>query len=148
MPELSRRRSRDVHQECWHIFYGDVRVGTITERAGVPHDVGQWGWQCGFYPLTHRGKHAEGVAATFDAARKMFEAAWKAYLPKCTSDDFEEYRRQLARTAWKYAMHEAGAKMPTQLPSGRSQCFCGAPIDIASSSRHVYEAHMTVEPSL
>ena|ERR1700704_5229667 len=148
MPELSRRRSRDVHQECWHIFYGDVRVGTITERAGVPHDVDQWGWQCGFYPLTHRGKHAEGVAATFDAARKMFEAAWKAYLPKCTSDDFEEYRRQLARTAWKYAMHEAGAKMPTQLPSGRSQCFCGAPIDIASSSRHVYEAHMTVEPSL
>jgi hypothetical protein len=125
MPELSRRRSRDVHRECWHIFYDDVRVGTITERAGVPHDVDQWGWQCGFYPLTHRGEHAEGTAASFEQARADFVAAWTEYLPKCAPTDFEEYRRQRARTAWKYAMHDAGAKMPTQLPSGRSRCSCG-----------------------
>jgi hypothetical protein len=31
--------SKDTHQECWHIFYSDVHVRIITERAGVPHDV-------------------------------------------------------------------------------------------------------------
>jgi hypothetical protein len=39
-------------------------------------------------------------------------------------------------------MHDAGMKMRTSLPSGRSQCFCGAAIDIAGIDRHVYEAHM------
>src|SRR3981189_3246865 len=131
MPELSRRRSREAHHESWHIFYSDVHVGTITERAGVPHDVDQWGWQCGFYPLTHRHEHAEGTAASFNQARDAFGAAWKAYLPKCPPSDFEECRRQRARTARNYAMHDAGMKMPTSLPSGRSQCFCGAAIDIA-----------------
>ena len=109
MPALTRRRAKDVHHECWHILYGDVRVGTITERAGVPHDVDQWGWRCGFYPVTHRGEHTDGTAETFEQARDAFEAAWKAYLPKCTPADFEEYRRQRARTAWNYAMHDAGA---------------------------------------
>ena len=28
----------------------DVRVGTIGQRAGVPVDVDQWQWSCGFYP--------------------------------------------------------------------------------------------------
>jgi hypothetical protein len=140
MPKLSRRRSREAHQECWHIFYGAVRVGTITERAGVPHDVDQWGWCCGFYPMTHRGVHDEGTAASFNHARDAFEAAWKDYLPKCTADDFEEYRRQRAWTAWKYAMFDAGMKMPTQLPGKLARCFCGAAI---GADRHVYEAHMT-----
>jgi hypothetical protein len=148
MPALTRRRAKDAHQECWHIFYGDVHVGTITERAGVPHDVDQWGWDCGFYPVTHRREHAEGTAVSLEQARADFEAAWTDYLPKCTPADFKEYRRQRAWTAWKYAMHDTGTKMPTLVQSGRSRCFCGAPIDIASSSRHVYEAHITVEASL
>jgi hypothetical protein len=147
MPTLTRRRAKDTHQECWHICYGDVRVGTITERAGVPHDVDQWGWQCGFYPLSHRGEHAEGTAGSFKQARADFEAAWTEYLLKCTPADFLEYRRQRARTAWKYEMHDTGTKMPTSLPNGRSQCFCGAVIDIAGTDQHVYDAHMT-EPSL
>jgi hypothetical protein len=29
MPALTRRRSTDAREECWHIYYGDVRVGTI-----------------------------------------------------------------------------------------------------------------------
>src|SRR5260370_11632558 len=66
MPALTRRRAKDAHQECWHIFYGDVHVGTITERAGVPHDVDQWGWDCGFYPVTHRLEHADGTAVTLE----------------------------------------------------------------------------------
>ena len=82
MPELTRRRSREAHQECWHIYYGDVRVGTITERAGVPHDVDQWGWQCGFYPLTHRHEHAEGTAASFNQARDAFGRNFRRLLNK------------------------------------------------------------------
>jgi hypothetical protein len=50
MPILTRRRSRDAHQEVWHVFYSDVRVGSIGQRAGVAVDVDQWGWTCGFYP--------------------------------------------------------------------------------------------------
>jgi hypothetical protein len=50
MPALTRRRSTDAREECWHIFYGDVHAGTIAIRSGVPHDEDQWGWSCGFYP--------------------------------------------------------------------------------------------------
>jgi hypothetical protein len=39
MPTLSRRRSDNPHQITWHVHYGDLHVGTIGERAGVPVDV-------------------------------------------------------------------------------------------------------------
>src|SRR5712664_2370295 len=38
MLELARRRSTDAREECWHVYYGDVRVGTIAIRSGNPHD--------------------------------------------------------------------------------------------------------------
>jgi hypothetical protein len=50
MLELSRRRSTDAREECWHIYYGDVHVGTIAIRSGNPHDEDPWEWYCGFYP--------------------------------------------------------------------------------------------------
>jgi hypothetical protein len=34
MPELSRRRSTDAREECWHIYYGDIHAGTIAIRTG------------------------------------------------------------------------------------------------------------------
>jgi hypothetical protein len=49
MPKLTRRRDPEGHQEVWHVYYGDVKVGTIGQRAGVPVGVDQWGWSCGFY---------------------------------------------------------------------------------------------------
>jgi hypothetical protein len=45
-------------------------------------------------------------------------------------------------TAWKYAMWDAGCKLPTQTAEGRSRCFCGAEITIANIDEHVYAAHM------
>ena len=30
--------------ECWHVYYGDVHVGTIGIRSGVPVDRDQWSW--------------------------------------------------------------------------------------------------------
>ena len=34
------------------------------------------------------------------------------------------------------------ALLPTQTADGRSRCFCGAEITIATTEPHVYEAHM------
>src|SRR5450631_3766041 len=42
MPELTRRRSTDAREECWHFYYGDVQTGTITIRSGNPHDEDPW----------------------------------------------------------------------------------------------------------
>ena len=80
MPRLTRRREKDRHQECWHVFFDNVQVGTISERAGVPVEVDQWGWHCGFAPVIDRGLRAGGTSATFEKAR--------AYLPRYTDADF------------------------------------------------------------
>jgi len=37
-------------QDCWHVYYGDVHVGTIARRVGCPQHVDQLEWRCGFYP--------------------------------------------------------------------------------------------------
>jgi hypothetical protein len=39
MPELTRRRYPDAAEECWHVYYGDVCVGTIALRSGNPTDT-------------------------------------------------------------------------------------------------------------
>jgi hypothetical protein len=70
-----------------------------------------------------------------------FEAAWRVYLPNCTDADFEAYRRQRAWTRWQYTMQELGRKLPTEIPEGRSRCFCGAVIDVATMGDHVYARH-------
>ena len=35
MPELTRRRSTDAPEECWHVYYGDVHAGTIAIRLAA-----------------------------------------------------------------------------------------------------------------
>jgi hypothetical protein len=140
MPTLTRRRYPE-RQDCWHVYYGDVQVGTIARRTGCPVDVDQWEWSCGFYPGIEPGGHRSDTAVDFDQARAHFEAAWRAILPGVTDADFGKWRYQRDATAWKYAMWAAGKKLPTQLPSGRSQCYCGASIDIAGIGEHVRTAH-------
>jgi hypothetical protein len=44
MPKLTRRRNLDAADQCWHIYFGDVHVGTIAIRAGMPHHEDPWGW--------------------------------------------------------------------------------------------------------
>jgi hypothetical protein len=80
VPALTRRRSTDAREECWHIYYGDVHAGTIAIRSGIPYDEDPWGWHCGFYPGSHPGEHQSGTAPTFDHALSDFEEAWKAFL--------------------------------------------------------------------
>jgi hypothetical protein len=79
MPMLTRRRSPDAKEDCWQIFYGDVRVGTIAKRIGIPRDQHLWGWTCGFYPGGH--------------PRAGFEAAGRVFLAKRTEADFQSLAR-------------------------------------------------------
>jgi hypothetical protein len=142
MPALTRRRSAAAPQETWHIYYGDLRIGSIGKRAGVPVDVEQWGWRCAFYPGMRPGGDRHGSAETFEEARSAFEVAWREVLPGLEKGAFNDYRRDLALHNWKYAMWDAHCRLPTQIPSGISQCFCGAEISIDNVRAHVYAAHM------
>jgi hypothetical protein len=142
MTSLTRRRDPDSREEAWLIFYGDVHVGTIGRRSGNPTGTDAWDWRCGFYPGSDPGDSTGGTAADFDQARDAFERAWTIFLSKRTEADFEEWRRDRASTAWKYAMWDAGCKLPTQMANGRSRCFCGVEITIADADAHIYSQHM------
>jgi hypothetical protein len=61
MTALTRRRNPEAPDERWHIYYGDVRVGTIATKTGAPFGVDQWGWDCGFYPGSHPREHMAGI---------------------------------------------------------------------------------------
>ena len=108
MPELTRRRSTDAREECWHVYHGDVLAGTIPIRNGNPHDEDPWEWHCGFYPGCHPGEHQNGTAASFEEAGADFEEAWQVFLAKRTEADFQAWRDEQDWTARKYAMRQAG----------------------------------------
>jgi hypothetical protein len=80
MPALTRKRIND-QPERWHVHYAGVRVGMIVERSGVANRAEPWEWHCGFYPGSDPGDQRYGRAASFEAARAAFEAAWREYLP-------------------------------------------------------------------
>jgi hypothetical protein len=142
MRTLTRRRATSDHNETWHVYYGDVRVGTIGQRAGVPVDVDEWGWSCGFYPGLEPRQHLSGSAATFEAARVAFDEAWSGLLPQIPEGAFDEWKRSRAFDLWIKCMWADGKPLPTQTASGRSACFCGAPVDLQTMSQHIYDQHM------
>ena len=130
MPSLTRRRADNPHQVTWHVYYGDVHVGTIGERAGVPVDVDKWHWSCGFYPGLHPGQHRSGTTATFEEARAGFEADWKALLPEMIPDGaFEEYRHDRDQRAEMRAIHARSEKLPSEVFSSMMRCVCGVQFD-------------------
>jgi hypothetical protein len=112
MPELTRRRNPDAREECWHVYYGDVRVGTIAIRTGMPHHEDPWGWSCCFYPGCHPGECTDGTAATFDQARADFEQAWAVFLSNRIDADFQAWRDERDWTAEKYRRFDRGERMP------------------------------------
>ncbi|WOH53820.1 hypothetical protein [Bradyrhizobium sp. sBnM-33] len=99
MIELIRRR--DPHRpDRWKIYFGDVCIGDIGPRAGVPTTVDQLEWYCGFVPPAHRGVDAGGTAIDLHDARQKFEVAWRKLRTAFTDDDFAAYRYARAWTAW------------------------------------------------
>jgi hypothetical protein len=141
MPTLTRRRD-GYRKDCWRIYFGDVHVGDIDPRAGVPTSVDQWEWYCGFGPPARRGLKAAGTAVDLPDAREKFKAAWRELSPTFTDDDFAAYRYERAWTEWKVRMQETRHKLPTQVSRGRSRCFCGASIGINDMAAHVRNAHI------
>jgi hypothetical protein len=128
MTTLTRRRSNDRH-DCWHVYYGDVRVGTIAKRVGIPPGQPPWGWNCGFYPGSEPEEHATGIAETLNQARAAFEKAWAVFLSKRTEADYEAWRHEGDWTARKYAMWKNGERPPSQKPSTLMTCPCGQVFD-------------------
>jgi hypothetical protein len=72
-------------------------------------------------------------------------SAWAVFLATRTEADFQEWRYQRDSTAWKYAMWDAGLKMSTQLPNGRSKCFCGADLTISGVTDQIRAAYAHME---
>ena len=119
MPDLTRRRDPD-RVDCWFVYYGDVRVGTIASCIGV-NAAPQWQWQCGFYP--GRGEQYGGSTGTFDEARAAFADNWQRYLPRCTEVDFQAWRDHQAWTNEKYRRFDRGERMPPDWqPHGAGWC--------------------------
>jgi hypothetical protein len=129
MPSPTRRRSDNPHHVTWHVYYGDIHIGTIGERVGVPVDVDQWQRSCGFYPGLHPGQHRYGIGATFKEARDGFEADWKALLPEIPEGAFDEYRRVRDYKAEIRAIHARGEKLPSEIFSSMMRCVCGVQFD-------------------
>ncbi len=90
-------------------------------------------------------QHRDGSAPTFEQARRKFLFIWRQILPTIDGAAFEAYRRSRAFHKWKYRMWNEGVKMPTQLASGKSKCFCGAEIDLTNTEDHIYSAHMDLK---
>jgi hypothetical protein len=128
VPTLTRRRFPE-RPDCWHVYYGDVRVGTIARRVGNPFDTDPWEWACGFYPGSHPREHQDGTAVTFEEARADFDAAWRVFLVKRTEADFQAWREQRDWTARKYALWKTGERLPSQRPNSLMRCACGEVFD-------------------
>jgi hypothetical protein len=107
MTDLTRRRYPE-RPDCWHVYFGDVHVGTIARRIGNPNGSPAWEWSCGFYPGSHPGEHKTGTAVSFDGARADFEKAWAIFLANRTEADFEAWRHQRDWTEEKYRRFDRG----------------------------------------
>ncbi|MFB6418989.1 hypothetical protein [Bradyrhizobium tunisiense] len=114
MPTLSRRP--DGSHDGWHVYFGDVRIGQIGRRSGVPNHTDQWGWIIGFHPGT--STRLAGSAPSFEAAREQFETAWSRPAPTLTADNSEAWRRNRDFRAWKHRMWGTGCQLPTQNTDG------------------------------
>jgi hypothetical protein len=58
------------------------------------------------------GECTNGTAATFEAAREAFEAAWRIFLAQRSEADFRAWREQQVWNAEKYRRFDRGEQMP------------------------------------
>ena len=93
MPVLTRRRYKE-RLGCWHVYYGDVHVGTIARCIGNPGVRDRWQWLCGFYPGSNPGEQRQGVAATFDDARAGSRRHGRTICPNAARLTFRPWRDQ------------------------------------------------------
>jgi hypothetical protein len=93
-------------QDCWRVFYGDVCVGTIARRAGVPTHVDQWEWRCGFLS-------GHGARSGSERNRPRHRPGPRRF-PALPEGSFQEWRDQRDWTARKFATWARGERLPSQ----------------------------------
>jgi hypothetical protein len=149
LSHLHRKPDKDPQQAGgWFVYWGDVRVGHIGKRAGVPTHAPQWGWTCGFYPGCDPGQSTNGVAETFEEARAGFERDWTKLSATRTEAHFELWRRNRDWHAWKDRMRDERLPLPTQRTNGQSRCFCGELLTTAGGmEKHIHTAHRGIGDS-
>lgn len=98
--ELSRRPDKGRNRQGWFIYFGDVCIGHIAMRSGVPVSEPQWGRTCGFCPGCDPGQQTHGTGETFEEARAQFVDAWNRLRPTRTEAHFELWRHHRDWTAW------------------------------------------------
>ena len=108
MPALSRRRSTDAREECWHIYYGACASARSQDASATRLTLTPGNG----YPGSHPRECTSDTSETFEQARTDFEAAWAVFLSKRTPADFQAWREQQAWTAEKYRRFERGERMP------------------------------------
>jgi hypothetical protein len=108
--------------KCWHIYHGDVHVGTIAERVGNPHDTDQWEWNCGFYPGSEPGEYQSDTAATFAEARADFERTWQVFCRNAPRPIFRRgaIREIGPRENMRCGMLASGLSHPAMDPASRA----------------------------
>jgi len=123
MPTLTRRRYPE-RPDCWHVYYGDVRVGTIARRVGNPHDTDPWEWDCGFYPGSHPREHKIPPRPSSKPAPISNAPGQRSY--RTGRRPISRRGDQQAWTAEKYRRFDRGERMPPdwapQRPSWLHQC--------------------------
>jgi hypothetical protein len=121
-------------EECWHIYYGDVRAGAIAKKNGAP--------SVGFaasIPAADPSEFLTGSAPDFEKARADFKAAWRIFSAKSDQRQITKLGATIRDwRAWKFAMWDMGM---THTWDGTARCFCGASITISSVARHVRTTH-------
>jgi hypothetical protein len=149
MPALTRRRSKNHdHHEVWDVYFRDVHVGSVGERAGVPVHVHQWKWSAGFYPGCEPGEHRSGTATDFAAARREFEVAWHELSATKTEADYRAWRDDRDMKADIRARRARGEKLDSEIPSSMMRCFCGVSFDSHKPAEsfdhraHIYAAQV------
>lgn len=151
MTTLTRRRS-DNEQETWHVYYDDVRVGTISKCSGVPIHADRWAWSIGFYPGMEPVLHRGGTAVDFAAARAGFETVWARILPEIPAGAFDEWRSDRNARAEMKAKRARGEKLDSEIPSSMMRCVCGTVFDSWKPDEsyphraHIYAAQATRHP--
>jgi hypothetical protein len=128
MPALTRRRYPE-RADCWHVYYGEVHVGTIAKRTGVPPDEDPWGWSCGFYPGSHPGGMHERIGRNFRPGPRRLRSRVAGVSGEADGRRFSGWRDARDWTARKYAMWERGERLPSQKPSSLMTCPCGEVFD-------------------
>ena len=63
-----------------------VHAGTIMRCVGNPNTAPQWQWRCGFSPGSGPGECKNGTAASYEAVRSGFLAAWRVFLSHRTDE--------------------------------------------------------------